>query len=160
MEFIYLDSIQVIRIHDHILHVSGGKSGVLNLELLESVLGHVQNDDYYPTFAEKLTHLFYSVNKAHCFADGNKRTSIGASANFLHFNGFENLTSKFIIEMENIAVYVADNKIDKDLLSEIITSFINEDDYSEHLKLKIIDQLGSTENTGNIYEPQTSISPF
>ena len=48
---------------------------------------------------------------------------------------------KFIIEMENIAVYVADNRIDKDLLFEIITSLIYEDDYSEELKLKIIASL-------------------
>lgn len=46
--------------------------------------------------------------------------------------------NKFIIDMENIAVTVADNIIDKDLLQEIITSIINEEDYSEELKLKII----------------------
>ena len=40
--------------------------------------------------------------------------------------------------MENIAVDVADNRIDKDLLFEIITSIIYDDDYSEDLKLKII----------------------
>jgi len=43
--------------------------------------------------------------------------------------------------MENIAVYVADNKMDKDLLFEIITSIIYEEDYSEELKLKIIESL-------------------
>ncbi len=45
---------------------------------------------------------------------------------------------KFITEMENVAVHVADNRIDKDLLFEIITSLIYEDEYSEELKLKII----------------------
>ncbi|MDD5151654.1 MAG: type II toxin-antitoxin system death-on-curing family toxin, partial [Flavobacterium sp.] len=44
-------------------------------------------------------------------------------------------------EMENIAVTVADNLIDKDLLQEIITSIINEMDYSDELKLKIINAL-------------------
>jgi len=43
--------------------------------------------------------------------------------------------------MENIAVYVADNKMDKDLLFKIITSIIYEEDYSEELKLKIIESL-------------------
>ncbi len=43
--------------------------------------------------------------------------------------------------MENIAVCVADNKIDKNLLFEIITSIICEEDYSEELKLKIIESL-------------------
>jgi death-on-curing protein len=49
--------------------------------------------------------------------------------------------NKFIIEMENIAVTVADNIINKDLLFEIITSIINEEDYNEILKLKIINAL-------------------
>lgn len=40
--------------------------------------------------------------------------------------------------MENIGVDVADNIIDKALLFEIITSLLYEDDYSEELKLKII----------------------
>ncbi len=43
--------------------------------------------------------------------------------------------------MENIAVYVADNKIDKELLREIIGSILIEDDFNEELKLKIIEAL-------------------
>lgn len=39
--------------------------------------------------------------------------------------------------MENIAVDVADNRVDRDLLFEIISSIIIEDDYNEELKLKI-----------------------
>ena len=39
--------------------------------------------------------------------------------------------------MENIAVWVADNIIDRDFLKEIIESLLFEDDYSEELKLKI-----------------------
>ena len=48
------------------------------------------------------------------------------------------IVGKFIREMENIAVDVADNRIDKDLLFEIINSLIYESDYSEELKLKLI----------------------
>ena len=48
------------------------------------------------------------------------------------------MVSKFIIEMENIAVHVADNRIEKDLLFEIIKSLIYDKDYCEELKLKII----------------------
>ena len=43
--------------------------------------------------------------------------------------------------MENIAVTVADNIIDKNLLLEIIYSIINDEDYSEELKLKIVNAL-------------------
>ena len=40
--------------------------------------------------------------------------------------------------IEIIVVDVADNIIDRDLLFEIIYSFIYEDEFSERLKLKII----------------------
>ena len=40
--------------------------------------------------------------------------------------------------MENIAVPVADNIIGKDLLEEIITSILNEEEYNEILMLKLI----------------------
>ncbi|MGB4775207.1 MAG: Fic family protein, partial [Daejeonella sp.] len=88
-----------------------------------------------------LTHLIFSFNKFHAFNDGNKRTSIAMGAFFLEVNGLDFFVDKFIIEMENIAVSVADNVIEKELLLEIITSLINEEDYNEELKLKIINSL-------------------
>jgi len=90
---------------------------------------------------KKMTHLIFSFNKFHAFNDGNKRTSIAMGAFFLEINGLDFFIDKFIIEMENIAVTVADNIIEKDLLLEIITSIINEEDYNEILKLKIINAL-------------------
>lgn len=53
-------------------------------------------------------------------------------------NSLEGLVSKFILEMENIVVDVADNIVDRDLLNEIVTSLLYEADYSEELKMKII----------------------
>jgi death-on-curing protein len=108
---------------------------------LESPLTHIQNDAYYPTFEDKLTHIVFSFNKFHAFNDGNKRTSIAMGAFFLAINGLDVFIDKFIIELENIAVAVADNIIDKELLLEIITSIINESDYNEGLKLKVINAL-------------------
>jgi death on curing protein len=137
--FFYFDTQYAIIVHDEIIEKSGGGKGILNLGLIESVLGHLQNDVYYPNIEDKITHLFYSVNKNHAFNDGNKRSSIALSAYFLELNGFGFRVNPFIIEMENIAVDVADNRIDKKLLSEIIYSLIYEEDFSEILKLKIIE---------------------
>lgn len=64
-------------------------------------------------------------------------------AYFLEVNGLEFCVDKFIIEMENIAVHVADNRIDKVLLHEIVCSLIFESEYSEALKLKLIEALYS-----------------
>lgn len=44
-----------------------------------------------------------------------------------------------MLRMENIVVWVAEGKINKELLGEMICSLIEEDDYSETLKLKIIE---------------------
>lgn len=52
--------------------------------------------------------------------------------------------------MENIAVHVADNKVDKELLQEIITSIVNEPEFCEELKLKILDAISTTDNTGTL----------
>ncbi len=141
MNLKYFTAEYAIRIHDRIIEISGGLAGVKDYGNIESPLSHIQNDDYYPGFEEKLTHLVFTFNKFHAFNDGNKRTSIAIGAFFLDVNGLDSWVDKFIIEMENIAVTVADNIIDKNLLLEIITSIINEEDYSEELKLKVIHAL-------------------
>jgi len=106
---------------------------------LKSVLEHIQNDDYYPNFEDKLTHLFFTINKFHCFQDGNKRLSIAVSVYMLILNGYLYCSSKFIKEMENISYHVAAGKINKELLKEIIVSILLEDyDNNELLKLSIL----------------------
>jgi death-on-curing protein len=141
MGYIYVDVNYAIRTHDKILEISGGWPGILDGGRLESILEHIQNDDYYPTFIEKITHLVYAINKGHCFNDGNKRTSIALGAFFLEINGLDVLVSKFVIEMENISVAIADNLIDKALFNDIIYSLLNEEEYNEALKLRIINRL-------------------
>lgn len=138
MEFRYFTIEYAIEVHDNIIKESGGLMGIKEAGLIDSILYHIQNDLYYPDLEHKLTHLLYSFNKNHCFTDGNKRASIALSAYFLAINGLDSLIGKFIIELENIVVDVADNIVDRDLLLEIITSILYEEDYSEELKLKII----------------------
>ena len=137
LHFFYFDVEHAEKVHDWIIEYSGGRTGNNNLDLLGSPLEMIQHDLYYPAIEDKLTHLVYSINKNHAFNDGNKRSSIALGAYFLELNGYEYCIQSFIKQMENIAVWVADNVIDKNLLYEIITSLIYEDDYSEVLKLKL-----------------------
>lgn len=109
MNFAYFDTNHAIEVHDEIVNRSGGALGILNRGLLDSTLEHIQNDIYYPDFENKLTHLFYSINKNHCFQDGNKRASIVLSVYFLELNNCAFFTERFISEMENIVVDVADS---------------------------------------------------
>lgn len=153
MELIYADIKRALQIHDKILELSGGLPGVKSRADLESVLHHIRNEDYYPEFEDKLTHLVFAVNKGHCFSDGNKRTSIGLGAFFLLANGLDAFVDKFIIEMENIAVSVADNIIDKELLREIIGSMLSEAEYNETLKLKIIGRLSAAVPSDDLAPP-------
>lgn len=136
---IYIDIEQAVSIHEKTVNISGGGSlGVLNLGLLESVLDHIQNDDYYPTFEEKLTHLVFAVNKSHSFSDGNKRLSISLGIQFLNLNGYLFCIGRFISEMENVSYHLAAGLIEKELLQRIIHSILdNEKDYTEDLKLEI-----------------------
>ncbi len=138
MNLIYLNAEQAVEIHKKTVEISGGGSGgILDIGKLESFLEHIRNDDYYPAFEDKLAHLIFCANKFHCFEDGNKRISISLGAQFLLLNGYLHCSEAFLREMENISYHLAAGRIDKDLLKEIITSIINEPEFSEELKLKI-----------------------
>lgn len=73
---LYFDANHAVREHDWIIEHSGGLSGVKDTGQLSSVLEHIQNDLYYPSFEEKLCHLVFAINKFHAFNDGNKRSSL------------------------------------------------------------------------------------
>lgn len=147
MKYNYLTIEQALKTHSMTILVSGGGvDGILESGKLESILKHIQNDQYYPTFEEKLTHLVFCSNKFHCFQDGNKRIAISLGAQFLLINGYVFLVKKFIQEMENISYYLAAGKISKELLLKIITSLIYEIDFSEELKLAIFKSISDEGN--------------
>ena len=137
---IYISQEQALQTHRKTIEYSGGGScSELNINYLYSALELIQNDDYYPSFEEKLVHLVWSINRNHAFSDGNKRLSITLGVQFLSFNGYLYCIERFLREMENISYHLAAGRIDKDLLAEIIHSFLeNEDDFCEELKLKIL----------------------
>jgi death on curing protein len=133
---LYFSVDHAIQVHDWIIVQSGGMAGINNPGQLESSLTHLQNDDYYPEFVDKLTYLIFALVKFHVFSDGNKRSSIALGTYFLELNGYS-ITKKFVMEMENIVVWLAENKIKENLLKDLIESLIYEDDYSEELKLRL-----------------------
>ena len=135
---VYLTLEQAIEIYCNVIEVSGGgASGEHDIGPLQSVLEQIQNDDYYPRFEDKLTHLFFGICKFHCFQDGNKRMAIALSVQMLLLNGYFHCSDNFIHKMENISYHVASGDIDKHLLHEIITAVIHWADEDEALKLKI-----------------------
>lgn len=138
MGWVYLTLEQAVSIHEVTVEKSGGGSlGQLELGKLESVLQHIQNDSYYPTFDAKLTHLFFSACKFHSFVDGNKRIAITLCAQMLLLNGYLRSVHGFIRESENISYHVAASNISKELLGEWMSAVLRGEEDDESLKLKI-----------------------
>lgn len=121
-----------------IQYSGGGVFGHYDLGRLESVVQNIKNDDYYPNFVDKLTHLFFCTCKFHCFVDGNKRLAITLSAHFLLHNGHMAVAKSFFEVTENISYHVAAGKIDKDLLRRIMIAILyGTYETDEELKLDI-----------------------
>ncbi len=139
MGFVYLTLEQAIDIHALTVDKSGGgEKGHLEIGNLESVLDNIQNDDYYPTFDAKLTHLFHSACKFHCFQDGNKRIAITLCVRMLIDNGYLRSINGFIQKSENISYHVAAGVISKELLGEWMLAILTGEEEDESLKLKIL----------------------
>lgn len=141
MECIYFKNIdEIVAIHKKTVAASGGGSeGIIDLGSIECAIEQIQDNLYYPEFEHKLTHLLWVANKSHGFIDGNKRIAITACCMFLLMNGYMAIVRDFMFRMETISYHVAAGNVDKELLFEIITSILYEEDYSEELKFKLID---------------------
>lgn len=140
---IYITIDQAKETHAKTIRYSGGGTYEhFDLGRLESVLQNIQNDDYYPEFVDKLTHLFYCVCEFHCFADGNKRLAITLTAQFLLLNGYMAIAKDYFTIMENISYQVAAGKIDKELLHRIMMAIMDGTYNSdEELKLDILNAI-------------------
>ena len=137
---IYITLEQAVLTHQKTVKYSGGGTlGHFDLGRLDSVLQNIQNDDYYPTFVDKLTHLFFCTCEFHCFQDGNKRLAITLSAYFLLLNGYMSIAQRFFEITENISYHLAAGKIDKELLHRIMTAIMDGTyETDEELKLDIL----------------------
>lgn len=146
MAITYLSLEQAVEIHSKTVDLSGGGTkGHIDLGPLDSVLAHIQNDDYYPDFEDKLTHLFFSACNFHCFQDGNKRIAIVLCTQMLLLNGYLYCVKHFLREMENISYHVASGAISKEFLREIIEAVINGGIDDEDLKLRLIEVMRSSD---------------
>ena len=115
----------------------GGLGGVREEQGIRQALEFVENDDYYPELADKLTYIVYALCKGHYFFDGNKRIALTMGAYFLHKNAMYWKACMFMKQFETIVYHVAASHIDKELLGRMVSCFIENKDYDEKLKLDI-----------------------
>ncbi len=112
----YLALNEVLELHGQIISQSGGTSGILDLNALESALAQPRmtfgGKDLYPMIAEKASALGFSLIKNHPFVDGNKRSGHAAMEVFLVLNGFEIRAP--VDEQEQIVLQVASGELERD----------------------------------------------
>ena len=89
----HLSLAEVLKLHEMILALSGGASGLRDLGALESALGQPHQtfggQDLYPELVDKAASLGFSLIMNHPFVDGNKRIGHAALEAMLMLNGSE-----------------------------------------------------------------------
>lgn len=121
----YINIEEAVQIHHFIINTMQGLKGYneTNLGYLHSALEQIRNDEFYPHFLDKLTHLMFSCIKFHPFNDANKRTSIALAMAFLHLNGKK--IENFAQYMEDKVIKVAENSLSKDDLRKVLQNFLH-----------------------------------
>ena len=100
----YLETDEVILIHERVLDQSGGARGVREYGLLDSAVARPRatfggREAYHDLFA-KTAALGHSLALNHPFVDGNKRTAWEAMHTFIEENGYSLLaTTDEIVEL-------------------------------------------------------------
>ena len=124
MRYLTLD--EALILHGDIMQKMQGLKGFnkAQIGLLDSALTQIQNDEFYPEFLDKITHLIFACVKFHPFLDGNKRSAIYLANAFVEFNCSELLSDDFYQKLENVVVDVASDKINKDELKGLLKGIL------------------------------------
>ncbi len=91
---IFMSSADVLRIHEMVINEFGGRGGIHSLGLLDSAVYHPWMIIEFGTDEEQRIHnlaaaYFFHIIKNHPFIDGNKRTGLLTSIEFMYINGYE-----------------------------------------------------------------------
>lgn len=80
----YLETEEIMRIHEDIIQESGGYSGMLSYSNLDFAVAQAKLSKDLDRAAAT---LFYGILTSHPFVDGNKRTATVSTETFLRENG-------------------------------------------------------------------------
>lgn len=120
----YLTLGEVVELHQRLLTLTGGASGIRDLGLLESALAQPKasfgGEELHPTVIGKAAALGFSLVANHPFVDGNKRVGHAAMEVFLLLNGYEIDAS--VDAQERLMLDVAAGVVDRPEL----TGWLNE----------------------------------
>lgn len=131
-------------IHDFVIKRSGGINGFNDHGKghLDSILCHIQNDDYYVSLIDKLAHLMIGIAMYHVFSDGNKRSAIAIGAAFLLVNNVSDyIVSNFLREMENYIVWLVAHRISEEDFKQKLEYIVYEIDEPIEFKEGILKKI-------------------
>jgi len=107
---------EILELHERLISLSGGASGIRYLGSLESALGQPHapfgGPDLYPDLITKAAALCFSLVLNHPFLDGNKRIGHASMETFLLLNGFE--INARVDDQERIILSLAAGQLDRD----------------------------------------------
>jgi death-on-curing protein len=85
----WISAVLAVAIHDRLIKVHGGGSGIRDKGLLESALSSPLNRYQYGEreLVNLAANYAHSINRNHPFIDGNKRVAFLLAATFLELNG-------------------------------------------------------------------------
>jgi death-on-curing protein len=122
----YLSFGEVVELHQRLLDLTGGASGIRDLGLLESALAQPRASfggvDLHPTLVDKAAALGFSLIANHPFIDGNKRVGHAAMEVFLTLNDVEIDASTD--EQERLILDVAAGIVDRPGLVQWLASHV------------------------------------
>jgi death on curing protein len=122
----FLSLARVLRLHERVIAQSGGASGVRDLGRIQAALDQPRatfdEEELYPTLADKAAALAFSLIQGHPFVDGNKRIGHAAMAVFLRLNG-ANLVCA-VDEQEQVILGVASGELSRRAFTEWVRNHI------------------------------------
>jgi death on curing protein len=116
----YLELNEVIALHELVIQQSGGRSGLHDVNLLDSALAQPRmtfdGKDLFSELIDKAAALGFSLICNHAFYDGNKRIGHLAMEMFLLLNGQE--IDATVDEQEEVVLKVAASQMTREQFTE------------------------------------------
>jgi death-on-curing protein len=117
---------QVLAIHQKMIERYGGDPTIRDLGLIDSAVMMPQQSfggEYlHASVASMASAYLFHLCSNHGFADGNKRTALGAALVFLDANGYELSLTKN--ELEQVTLDVAEGKMNKENLTRLLEAAV------------------------------------
>lgn len=109
----YLTVKEILAVHFEIIEATGGRPGVRDIKLLESIVERpkagVDGQEFYrDVFGKAAAYIEVLINY-YVFIDGNKRTGAVATARFLFLNGYRLTASND--ELESFVLRIARKEV-------------------------------------------------